>query len=844
MANAKDFFVPKQSKTTQQKVAESLGIPTSQVNPNVNSTNQTPSGISSTIRSSGGGSRSSGGSNGGVSQPSASQIQAERNKQLADEKAKREAFSKTGGLVIPSSFSTQKRKYNQNLNITTDQYGNIIGKGNYFSVSPMDIQTDSQAIKTATNAADQITKESANKITKNYTTQVNRLFGQKDIDVLETKNATYYGIGENIYLDETAFKQYSKDGTYPTNSKTFTKQDIQTGKTNTAAQTKRIADIQAEESQFQFLGSYFAGGGKEVANIAGGVATKVIGAVAKPIVQSTAQVIGNTADDIYKMLSPATQKVVSEVAKSSAAKATQKTATEATKFAAGQVASAGGYIASAQSPEYGRQTYAFLNPDKATKYKSVFDSPESKAAEAQYITNRTVAILGGKTKNEKGEISDVKSSLDPVSTYFYQSFPGAKVTIKDYQSKEELIKQYENVPEFKALSDTEKSEAADYKIGEINAAMTAYIGGQLGAEMISNFAAGKAKEQTRKLLPKGAGDLSKNIVSAVTTSAYGAFGESPAQTFGEANLNRREVTNEQLLMSVAVGGASSAFFDFVPNQLRSSANTLLKESTETVVKSAGKKGSKEAVKKTTELALKASDAGKNKLIATAVEWGGNILDLAEKPGDVGSDLLGFASGKVKTLVFSGGVGIATTQSTGSKQKVKLKGGSYNTSTGVYTDAQGNKMSLAFGNVPSDAKIFSSGGVISIGGNVNVADTTGTPPLPGDPVPPVPSKPDDEVPPEEQDKSQSNVPSNALSNVPSTTAVIVPNRFWLPGFMPIGFGSKTDARERTKIYDELSAAGRRFQQLSGLPFVQQAKVKRNKTVMINGKEFKIGKRVKK
>jgi len=58
------------------------------------------------------------------------------------------------------------------------------------------------------------------------------------------------------------------------------------------------------------------------------------------------------------------------------------------------------------------------------------------------------------------------------------------------------------------------------------------------------------------------------------------------------------------------------------------------------------------------------------------------------------------------------------------------------------------------------------------------------------------------------------------------------------------GESSGARERTKIYDELAAAGKRFQQISGLPFAQQQSIKRKKTVMINGKEFRIGKRVKK
>lgn len=813
--NYKDFFVPKQSQTTQQKVAEALGVKPSDINPNVNKISQTPGAISGRIsggsRSSGGGA-GGGGSGGGVSQPSVAQIQADRNKQIADEKAKQEAFSRTGGIVGVGQISP------------------------YFKTGVQDIQTDSQAIRTATQVADQVSQEAKTKVTRTYGMKVNRLFGAKDIEVLETKDKTYYGIGEDTYLDEATFKQYAEKGSYPISSKTFTKQDIQTGKVDTIAQTKRIADIKSEESQFEFLGGYFAGGGKEIANIAGGVATKVVGAVArpiasalspasKPIVQSTAQVIGNTADDIYKMLSPATQKVVSGVAKSSAAKATQKTATEATKFALGQVASAGGYIASAQSPEYGRQTYDFFNQDKATKFKTIEQSKEAQQAEAQYITNRTVFTFGGQAKDSEGKISDVKSKLDPISTYVYTSLPGLKTLEPSFQNKEELQTQFKDVPAFKKLSESEKVEYVDYKLGKIDAAFKAYIGGQLGAEMISNFAASKAKEQTRKLLPKGAGDLSKNIVSAATTSVYGAFGESPSQVFGEANLNRREVTNDQLLMSVAVGGASSAFFDFVPNQLRSSANTLLKESTETVVKSTGKK----AVNKTTELVIKASGAGKNKLLATGVEWAGNILDLAEKPGDVGSDLLGFASGKVRTLAV-GGFGIATASSKTKDQSAIYEGANQNSSKSL--------------------------GIITPGGSIDLTGTIGVqppvppkpddpvPPKPDDPVPPVPSKPDDEVPPEDQDKSQSNVPSNAFSNVPSTTAVIVPNRFWLPGFMPIGFGSKTDVRERTRIYDELSAAGKRFQQLSGLPFAQQKTIKRKKTVMINGKEFKIGKRVKK
>jgi len=64
--NYASFFIPNKSETTQSKVASALGVPTSSVNPSVNSTNQTSSGVSSTFRS-GGSSGSSSSSQSSVS---------------------------------------------------------------------------------------------------------------------------------------------------------------------------------------------------------------------------------------------------------------------------------------------------------------------------------------------------------------------------------------------------------------------------------------------------------------------------------------------------------------------------------------------------------------------------------------------------------------------------------------------------------------------------------------------------------------------------------------------------------------------------------------------------------
>lgn len=92
MADYSSFFIPKKSETTQQKVASALGVSTSQISSNVNTTNQTPSGISSTIRSSGGG-----GTRSSVGSSSGSQgVQSVQSVQVVDSQ---KVYDSSGGVV-------------------------------------------------------------------------------------------------------------------------------------------------------------------------------------------------------------------------------------------------------------------------------------------------------------------------------------------------------------------------------------------------------------------------------------------------------------------------------------------------------------------------------------------------------------------------------------------------------------------------------------------------------------------------------------------------------------------------------------------------------------------------
>jgi hypothetical protein len=298
------------------------------------------------------------------------------------------------------------------------------------------------------------------------------------------------------------------------------------------------------------------------------------------------------------------------------------------------------------------------------------------------------------------------------------------------------------------------------------------------------------------------------------------------------------------------GAASNISREAAEQAARAAAKAAKVAASDTASKAA-RAAAEKAVK---DAAIKTSRAKGDSLIGnvagTLTEVGGYVIDPLEKIGDEFAIFPKKGLGISTITLTPGGRTVTSTdskKSSGSAKQPARKGGTYDVRTGTYTDSQGNKQSMSRGNVPTDAKIVGTGGVIPPG---IIPPGTIPPEIPDpkipDPIIPDPVLPED--PPKDDDKSnvddKTNVPIGAFTQIPNTIPVIVPNRFFFPGFFPIAMGESSGARERTKIYDELAAAGRRFQQISGLPFVQQQSIKRKKTVMINGKEFRIGKRVKK
>ena len=126
MASYSSYFIPKKSQTTQQKVAEALGVKPSQVNPNVNQTTQPnqPAPITTKTNSE----KSSGGS--GSSQPTTTQLKPTLTKEEAIE-----AFKQIQKPVTQSIRPTPPKKTEQNTLIErltrgTGQYNVSARKGN------------------------------------------------------------------------------------------------------------------------------------------------------------------------------------------------------------------------------------------------------------------------------------------------------------------------------------------------------------------------------------------------------------------------------------------------------------------------------------------------------------------------------------------------------------------------------------------------------------------------------------------------------------------------------------------------------------------------------------------
>jgi len=119
MASYSSYFIPKKSQTTQQKVAEALGVKPSQVNPNVNQTTQPNQPAPITTKTSS--KKSSGGS--GSSQPTTTQLKPTLTKEEAVE-----AFKQIQKPIPPKK--TEQNTLIERLTRGTGQYNVSARKGN------------------------------------------------------------------------------------------------------------------------------------------------------------------------------------------------------------------------------------------------------------------------------------------------------------------------------------------------------------------------------------------------------------------------------------------------------------------------------------------------------------------------------------------------------------------------------------------------------------------------------------------------------------------------------------------------------------------------------------------
>jgi hypothetical protein len=716
---------------------------------------------------------------------------------------RKKAFSMTGGLVAPGQVSS------------------------YFKTSTGDIQTDSQAIRTATNAAEQITKSNVVKpgqigaLTESKNKDfVSFMFGSQQGNQTVTYKTKSGGTSEIIIPGERITSVGSKQAFEEALAEIKSKGGKATGEIGSIQRFSPAVEYGVETVATYpfFMGAGFVAG-KVIGAVGKGAATVAGPAIkaAEPVTVATSKAIGNVADDVFRMLSPATQQTVTRIAQKEVVQKGIQTGgllikTEATGEAFRQAGTA--------APDIVSGTYLFATPGR------VFTptAETKKAAEKTYTAAR-VSYYGGErqTVDEQGVV--VKTEKVPGKSSMGESFaegylPGIKVATPFAQEFEVQTKEkVQDIPEYKALkTDAEKRQyEKEFKDFYLNVQQ---IGGTVGQVLIET--GGEVSGGGRLAAISGGGIKTRAGAIGRFALASGTAGiqEGVSTSELQAKVEQRTLSEQDRLNSAWLGGAFAGGFG----------------------------------------ALQAGTMGTK--WNRGVNISGQLLDY---PGEPLGDVLGGQVKKVLKVpdIKVGGQLVKTSFGPSITSQTDVKRGKtkqpqkqdvMNFFFGDTSLTQQERNRKAFG-LPIKTSTQSKSNIVLPGTNVPVGDKdiVGTD-KPG--IPPVDSKlPDktdgettDEQKDEQKDETEqkqdvaTNVPS--FANVPSTVPVIAPQGFFFPGFFPVGSGGKQDARERTKIYDEMAAAGKRFEQLSGLPFTQRQSVKRRKTVMINGKEFRIGKRVKK
>ncbi|HNV61762.1 MAG TPA: hypothetical protein PKN54_02345 [Candidatus Cloacimonas acidaminovorans] len=712
--------------------------------------------------------------------------QAEAEYYAKQRQEQQKAFSKTGGLVGVGQTSP------------------------YFKTGVQDIQTDSQAIRTATTMADQITRQKTGvqpgTIGLPKTPQTKDFIGQAS-DFFTGITAPQSGDVEITYKTKTGKITSKIVETQGVNQKDAVSSAIKQIEAQGGTLTGEIRNIprmsQAGEFIVETAATYplFMGQMLVGAKVLQGVSkvtapltkpvAKVVAKVSTPVVQKTAQTISGVADDIYKVLSPNVQKGITQVS----SKVTPEIVDKGKVLLKTEVTGEALRQAGLYTPEVSSATYLALTPGR------VFKPTEKtqKVAEEVYTATR-VSYYGGtqnivdkegkviETKKVQGKAPIWESIETPIGNLGAESFlPGIKVATGFASEFETQVKEkVKDIPEYQALkTPSEKRQyEKEFKDYYLNVQQ---IGGTVGQVLVETggevtgggrlYALGPIKSRGEAAIKFAVASGTTGIQEGVYTSELGA------------KVEQRKVTDQERLTAAIMGGTIAGGFGAAQGYTLGT-------------------GTKSRV----------------------VNIAGELMDF---PGEPLGDVLGE---KVKKIL--------------NVPDIKVGSSLVKTSYGPSITAQDNKDKQSKRDYSVGQSIWiKTPGVSVPGGKTSTAvdikkpsDVPPTEPLPGD-VPPQEKEDEKEQEKEEQkEEVPSNVPS--FTNVPSTVPVISPQGFFLPGFGPLGQARGVSRVDRTKIYNELEAAGKRFQQLSGLGFTQPKQKTKPNTVLINGKEYKLGKRVKK
>ena len=589
--------------------------------------------------------------------------------------------------------------------------------------------------------------------------------------------------------------------------------------TPTASQIVEGTDVQRQEEIIQPAADLV--GFAPAYNVVGSTVAIAGAKYVSPLLARAAGVGGQFFDDISKAgstllkgspsqagtITQAAKPLVSQATKETAKKVlTSSTTKEAGKFVAGQATSAGLYFEGTQLPEQSRQLFDVQNPEQAEKFRKIVQSDDYKKAVSSAYDSAKVSKYGG-TRVTDGVEEQVTGRENLVTTWVSQAFPAIQTAdeqfVKDWQTKLKEGSLKDN-PDFQKLSAKEKKEFVEQyatgrdlvysQYGATGGMLLQEVAGEVGGSTTVRAIAPKVKGFG---VQKGKTALLKGGVSGL----YGAFGEAPSQYYTQQASEYKEVDSNVLPLVMATGGATGAFFSGVPSYLRGTNKEILEGLAEQTAKQSTKKASKETAQQTAKRIAKetaAKDASfKARASAKIIDVSGNILDLAEKPGDilgtVPKKLLGVDRVGILTFNVSPGAKDVSTSKTDSTSKESV------------SDKTSGK---------TDTKTPIQGGIVGVDVGTPPKEPGDVPPKPEEPGPGIPDKTDDDVPPEdevpEQEKeeekqdvpSQSNVSIETSTNIPIISA---------PGFgppfmgLPFGSGKGTRKAKDTKFVNEIDRA---------------------------------------